>query len=108
MARQKKDSTTEKPVKGVKYSEIAPKVGTLHNRKKYLYFLEIYHYLRPYLSEESPRRIKDITRGDLFKRYPLYKQLVDDVWTCVFELKLQYPEDMVDRLFEEVEVIDEE
>ena len=102
MAQPKKDSANEeKPVKGVKYSEIKAGKGMMINRARYFLFLEIYHYLRPYLPEESKRRVLDISKADLVKKYPKDKQLTADVWSCVFELKLTDAQDIVGRLFED-------
>lgn len=94
MARTKKDTGEEKPVKGVKYSENKPEKGMLVNREKYLLFLDIYHQLRPYL-EKPPLVVKD----DLLKKYSDNKELVEDVWMCVNELKLVWPQDMMGRIF---------
>lgn len=98
MARPKKINVEDKPIKGVKYSEVKPIKGILVNQKKYLLFLDIYHYLRPYLNKEIT-----ITKAELVKRFPKDKQLVNDVWTCVMDLKLVWPDEMVGRLFSQVE-----
>lgn len=103
MARPKKQNTTEdKPAKGVKYSEVKPEKGMLVNQKKYLLFLDIYHYLRPYLNREI-----QITKSEIHKRFPTDKQLVEDVWSCVIDLKLVWPQEMMGRLFSQVEEIKE-
>jgi hypothetical protein len=68
------------------------------DRDNYILFLDIYHYLRPYLSEESPRRIKDIKKSELVKKFPKSKKMAEEVWDCVFDLKLTEINEIVDRL----------
>jgi hypothetical protein len=68
------------------------------DREKYILFLEIYHYLRPYLSEESPRRVKDIKKSELVKKFSKSKKMAEEVWDCVFDLKLTEIPDIVARL----------
>lgn len=97
MARTKK-SDEEKPVKGVKYEDIKPTKGLVYDRNKYLQFLEIYHYLRPYLERELP----NLTKKDLVAKFPKDKKMVEDVWDCVYELKLKWPNEMIDRILEQV------
>lgn len=98
MARPKK-SDEEKPVKGVKYEDIKPTKGLVYDRKKYLYFLEVYHYLRPYLERELPK----INKKDLVAKFSKDKKMVEDVWDCVYELKLKWPNEMIGRIVEQIE-----
>jgi hypothetical protein len=65
------------------------------SRNEYMVFLDIYHEIRPYLDRE----IK-VAKPDLIKKYPKHKKLVEDVWTCSVDLKLKWPHEMVDRIFE--------
>lgn len=68
------------------------------DREKYILFLEIYHYLRPYLPDTSARKIKNIEKKELIKKFPKSKKLTEEVWECVFDLKLTDINDIVSRL----------
>lgn len=98
MARPKKEIGEEKPKKGVTYSEVKADKGILVDKDRYLLFLDIYHHLRPYLERENKT-----TKEELIKLFPQDKQLTEDVWTCVFELGLIWPQDMTGRLFSQTE-----
>jgi hypothetical protein len=90
-----KKEPTEKPSK-VKYEDIKPSAGLKVNREKYLLFLDIYHYLRPYLERELPQ----LTKKELIAIFPKDKTIAANVWDCVYELKLKWPDEMVGIVFE--------
>lgn len=56
-------------------------------------FLEIYHHIRPYLNREIT-----VTKAELLKKFPDRKKMVNDVWTCVTELKLVWPYEIIGRV----------
>jgi len=87
-------NSEEKPGKKVSYKDIKPTAGLPVSREDYCAFLDIYHYLRPYLDREIT-----VTKEELKKRFPDRKQMVDDVWTCVFDMKLKWPDEMVGTVF---------
>lgn len=98
MARTK-NVDIDKPLKGVKYEDIKPKKDMLlYDTTKYLYFLKVYHYLRPYLDRELP----SITKKELIAKFPKDKKMTENVWDCVYELKLKWPDEMVGRVFIEL------
>lgn len=92
-----KKEPTEK-VSKVKYEDIKPSAGIKVNRDKYLLFLDIYHYLRPYLDRELPV----MTKKELIEKFPKDKNIARNVWECVYELKLKWPDEMVGRIFEDL------
>lgn len=65
----------------------------LVNQKEYLAFLEIYHHLRPYLGKEIT-----VKKADLLKKYPKRKEMIEEIWVCVFDLKLIWPHEMIGRV----------
>lgn len=64
------------------------------SRENYLRLLPIYHEIRPYLAKP-----KDVTKEYLLKKYPKEKKLVNEIWECIFELKLVWPQEIADRIF---------
>lgn len=98
MARTKKTEDEEEKTakKGVKYSDVKPEAGLKINRNEYLAFLDIYHEIRPYLEREPT-----VTKEYLLKKYPKRKKMIEDVWICVFDLKLKYPHEMIGRILTE-------
>jgi hypothetical protein len=95
MARTKKltEEGEVKVKKGVTYADVKPSPGMNINRTEFLKFLEIYHLLRPYIERPAP-----ITKEALLKKFPDRKKMVEDVWMCVYELKLVYPGEMIGRI----------
>jgi hypothetical protein len=93
MAKRKIEGE-EKPKRAVTFEEIKPGPSIILNREDYLVFLDIYHYIRPYLNRPIA-----VTKQDTKKKWPDHKQMVDDIWMCIDELGLKWPDEMIGRIF---------
>jgi len=80
--------------KGVSYKDIKPTAGLPVSQEEYNRFLEVYHSIRPYLEREL-----QVTKEQLLKEFPDRKQMVEDVWTCVVDMKMKWPHEMVGTVF---------
>lgn len=95
MARSKKNVDEDgNPKKGVTYEDVKSDYVLPVSRKDYMEFLEIYHFIRPYLDREL-----QTTKEELLKKFPKKKAMVEDIWICVHDLKLKWTSEMVNRVF---------
>lgn len=99
MPRTKKliEDGENKKGRKVIYEDVKPTSVGYYNRDKYLAFLEVYHVLRPYLQDRKP----NVSKEELLARFPKKKKLVDEVWECVHDLKLIWPNEIANRILEE-------
>lgn len=63
--------------------------------KKYMVLVEIWqtiHY--------SERRKNPIKKADLIFKYGKHKEVAERVWECVYDLKIEWPAEMYDRVYD--------
>ena len=91
----RKKITDEEKVKAkVTYDEIKPQKRNAVDRDDYMIFLKIYHHIRPYLDRELPK----ISKKELVTKFPKHKEIAENVWDCIYDLKLKWTNEMVDRV----------
>jgi hypothetical protein len=84
-----------KPVKVyLKYSDVKSTSRPV-NRDNYMLLVKIWqtiHY--------SEKRKTPISKVDLIFKYGKHKDVVEKIWICVYDLKIEWPFEMYDRVFE--------
>jgi len=98
MGRGKKNIIIEEnnqPKKRVTYEDVKSTYLLPIDRKEYIKFTDIYHYIRPYLDRELKTN-----KSELLKKFPESNKMVEDVWYCVNDLKLKWPNEMVAIVFD--------
>lgn len=65
------------------------------NKENFMLLLKIYHHMRFKLKHEP-----NYKKSDLVFIYGKHKKLVEDIWECYNELKIEYPYDIYKRVFE--------
>lgn len=69
--------------------------GKIIDTKKYMLLVEIWQAI--YYGELRKNPVK---KPDLIFKYGKNKDIVEKVWECVYDLKIEWPAEMYDRVYE--------
>lgn len=80
--------------KPITYKEIKP-TNRVYDRNKIMLLTRIWQDIY-----RSNLRREPITKIDLIFKYGKHKKIVEKIWECVYDLKIEWPYQMYDRVFD--------
>jgi hypothetical protein len=70
--------------------------GRVIDTKKYMLLVEIWQRIHYGELRNTP-----VKKADLIFKYGKHKDVVEKVWECVYDLKIEWPAEMYDRVYEQ-------